>query len=242
MTSGPLLFLGLFATMACSWTGFVLGPQLQLGGLGQTNTVVVGDALSQTYPLPQPGAARTGAEVYRANGCAACHTQMIRPDDLGSDIKRGWGLRRSLAEDYLFEQPVMLGSQRIGPDLANVGRHSYTTGLLEHLYHPRKIIGDSIMPPYRFLFETRKIVFFPSTNALLLSGADAPPEGYEVVPRPAARALAAYLLNLRQDGYLYEAPPPQSLWPKTNAAPTKAVPGKTAPTNAAPTAATPAAK
>jgi hypothetical protein len=34
--------------------------------------------------------------------------------------------------------------------------------------------------------------------------------------------LAAYLLNLRQDGYLFEAPPPPQ--PKTNAVPTNAVP------------------
>ena len=235
MNSGPLLFLGLFATMACSWTGFFLAPQLQLGGLSQTNTVVVGDALSLTYPLAQPGEAHAGAEIYRANGCAACHTQMVRPDDLGSDLQRGWGRRRSLAEDYLFEQPVMLGSQRVGPDLANFGRLMNTNNnneIYKRLYDPRSLTPGTVMPPYRFLFETRKIGFFPSTNALVLPEQDAPPPGYEIVPRPAAKALAAYLLNLRQEGYLYEAPPPQLMWPKTNAVAT----------NAAPAAAKPAAK
>ena len=216
MNRGPLLFLGLFAAMACSWTGFVLGPQLQLGGLIQTNTVAVGDALSQTYPLAQPGQAHAGAEVYRANGCAACHTQMVRPVDLGSDIRRGWGIRRSLAEDYLFQQPVMPGSQRIGPDLANFGRRSDFRGILLRLYDPRLIMGGSLMPPYRFLFETRKIGLFPSADALVLPAKDAPPPGREVVPLPEARALAAYLLSLRQDGYLFEAPPPM---PETNAVP-----------------------
>jgi cytochrome c2 len=105
VNSGPLLFVGLLATMACSWTGFVLGPQLQLGGLTQTNTVPVGDAVPLIYPLAQPGEAHQGAEIYRANGCAACHTQMVRPLDLGSDLHRGWGVRRSLAEDYLFSSP-----------------------------------------------------------------------------------------------------------------------------------------
>jgi cytochrome c oxidase cbb3-type subunit 2 len=70
------------------------------------------------------------------------------------------------------------------------------------------------MPPYRFLFETRKTGFFPSPNALVLPAKDAPPPGREIVPLPEARALAAYLLSLRQDGYLFEAPPPLS---KTNA-------------------------
>jgi cytochrome c oxidase cbb3-type subunit 2 len=232
MNSGPLLFLGLFATMACSWTGFILAPQLQLGGMTQTNTVVVGDALSETYPVAQPGEAHAGAEVYRANGCAACHTQMVRPADLGSDLRRGWGQRRSVGEDYLFEDPVMLGSLRIGPDLANIGRFMNTNNnneIYKRLYDPRSITPGSVMPPYRFLFETRKIGLFPSTNAFVPPDQYAPPAGYEIVPSPAARALAAYLLNLRQDGYLYEAPPPESMWPKTNAVRTNAVPAAAKP-------------
>jgi len=237
VNSGPILFLGLFATMACSWTGFVLAPQMQLGRMGQTNTVVQGDAPSLTYPLAQPGEAHAGAEIYRANGCAACHTQMVRPGGphgLGSDINRAWGARRSLAEDYLFEQPVMLGSQRIGPDLANFGRRSDTNGIYLRLYDPQLITHGSVMPPYRYLFETRKIGFFPSTNALVLPEQDAPPQGYEVVPLPEARALAAYLMNLRQDGYLFEAPPPPSLI--TNVVSTNTVSTNAAATNSAPTA------
>ncbi|HEV7925308.1 MAG TPA: cbb3-type cytochrome c oxidase subunit II [Verrucomicrobiae bacterium] len=222
MNSGPLLFLGLFATMACSWTGFVLAPQLQLGGLAQTNTVVVGDVLPQTYPLAQPGEAHAGSEVYRANGCAACHTEMVRPLDLGSDIQRSWGVRRSLAEDYLFANPVMLGSQRIGPDLANFGQRTDTNGVYLRLYDPGLITHGSVMPPYRFLFETRKIGFFPSPDALVLPDRDAPPAGFEIIPTEKARALAAYLLSLRQDGYLFEAPPPPLA--KTNAIATNAVP------------------
>jgi cytochrome c oxidase cbb3-type subunit 2 len=230
-----MLFLGLLATMACSWTGFVLAPQLQLGGLTQTNTVPIGDAVPQTYPLAQPGLAHAGAEIYRANGCAACHTEMVRPLNLGSDLHRGWGVRRSLAEDYLFQQPVMLGTQRIGPDLSNFGRLADTNGIYLRLYDPRLITPGSVMPPYRFLFETRKIGLFPSRDAILLPDRDAPPPGYEIVPRPQARALASYLLNLRQDGYLFEAPPPPQ--PKTNAVPTNAVP-----TNAVPAAPKLAAK
>jgi cytochrome c oxidase cbb3-type subunit II len=232
MNSGPLLFVGLLATMACSWTGFVLAPQLQLGGLTQTNTVPVGDAVPQIYPLAQPGEAHAGAEVYRANGCAACHTEMIRSLDLGPDLHRALGLRRSVAEDYLFEQPVMLGTQRIGPDLADFGRPADTNGIFLHriflrLYDPRLITPGSVMPPYRFLFETRKIGLFPSRDGLDIPAPDAPPPGYEIIPRPQARALAAYLMNLKQDSYLYEAPPPPQ--PKTNAVPTNALPAAAKP-------------
>jgi len=214
MNNGPLLFLGLFAAMVCSWLSFVMAPQVQIGNLPQTNTVAVGDASSLTYPLAPSGDAHQGAGVYQANGCAACHTQMVRPQELGSDISHGWGVRRSVAEDYLFDQPVLLGSQRIGPDLANYGRRSDINGVLMRLYDPRSVVPGSVMPAYRFLFETRKIEGAPSTNALVLPDKIGPPPGYEVVPGPEARALAAYLLSLRQDGYLFEAPPPPL--PKTN--------------------------
>jgi cytochrome c oxidase cbb3-type subunit 2 len=144
---------------------------------------------------------------------------MIRPLELGSDLRRGWGARRSLAEDYLFDQPVMLGAQRIGPDLSNYGRRADLNGVLLRLYDPPLITPGSIMPSYRYLFDTRKIQQFPSRDALVLPSEIAPPAGYEVVPRPQALALAAYLLSLRQEGYLFEAPPPPL---QTNAAPARA--------------------
>ena len=64
----------------------------------------------------------------------------------------------------------------------------------------------STMPPYKFLFEVRKINGAPSADALDLTGELAPAEGYEVVPKPEARELVAYLLSLRADVPLYEAP------------------------------------
>jgi cytochrome c oxidase cbb3-type subunit 2 len=207
MNSGPLLFLGLFITMACSWLSFVMGPQLQIGNLTTTTNILVG-GIGQVYPHTEPGEAHQGAEIYRANGCAACHTQQVRPHALGSDINRGWGIRRSTAYDYLFDQPVMLGNLRVGPDLANVGRKMSAEAVLLRLYEPQTITPKSIMPPYRFLFDVRKIKDVASTNALQVPDKFAPPAGYEIVPRPAAIALANYITSLHQDGYLFETPPP----------------------------------
>ena len=148
----------------------------------------------------------------------------------GPDLSRGWGRRRSVAEDYLYDAPVMLGSQRIGPDLVNVGeRKPDANWQLLHLYAPQAMVTGSAMPPFRFLFETRRIMRTPSPDALDLPAAAAPPPGYEVVPRPAATALVAYLLSLKSDVPLFDAPlhvaaPPPA--PGTNA------PGNSA-TNAA---------
>ena len=205
MNNGPMLFLGLFAAMAISWVTFVLGPQAQMGDLQPAKTVA---ALPAVYPQTTPGLARQGEEVYRASGCVYCHTAQVRPKELGSDLAHGWGLRRSVAHDYIYNQTVMLGTQRVGPDLANAGLRMDATAVLARLWDARMFDPKSLMPPYRFLFEVRKIGRTPSPNALLVRPEFAAPPGYEIVPRPAARALAAYVASLRQEPYLFEAPPP----------------------------------
>jgi cbb3-type cytochrome oxidase cytochrome c subunit len=294
MNYGPLLFLAAFFALASSWSGFVLAPQLQIGRLQPTNTV---GSASTTYPVARPGLAGQGREVYRASGCAYCHSQQVGqtgtlleialteagtnqaptiaallklleplPDQpaflsalpplealrakaagqaalvglpqaflvsstreaanaavatlnstgakaqlwivpTGPDLSRGWGRRRTVAEDFLFDSPVMPGSQRVGPDLANIGvRQPDANWHLRHLYAPQAAVKDSTMPPYRFLFEKRKIDLQPSPEALVLPAEAAPPAGYEIVPKPAARALAAYLVSLHADAPLFNAP------------------------------------
>lgn len=138
----------------------------------------------------------------------------------GPDIARGWGKRRTVAQDYLQDYPVQLGTRRIGPDLANVGtRWTDPNWHYRHLYAPASELKDSKMPPYRYLFELRRIGQVASPDALKLTGEWAPPAGYEIVPKAEALALVAYLLSLRADAPLFEAPltPP---------------PGSAAPTNA----------
>jgi cytochrome c oxidase cbb3-type subunit 2 len=270
MKNGALIFLAAFIALGGSWCGFVLAPQLQLGGAKQTTILNSSDA----YPVGRPGGASLGLQAYRANGCAACHTKQVRQDGVACDvilvdagtnrmavqaaaqavnsalpgltgsrqtilqrvskanadaaagkisavggkaeisiiatgpdiIARGWGLRGSVAEDYLYDNPVQLGSLRAGPDLADEGtRLPDINWQLVHLYAPRSLMEGSMMPPYRYLFEVRKIGRTPSPDALIL-----PPElavaGREIVPTPEAKDLAAYLLSLHVNTPLPDAP------------------------------------
>jgi len=215
MNPGPLLFLAAFFTMSVSWFGFVLVPQLQLGGQPQVTA-----ANGEQYPAMRPGMARQGEQVYRANGCFYCHTEQVRPRGFGSDVERGWGARpgvvQSVDEDYLYDRPAMLGLQRIGPDLANIGeRQTNALPLLVHLYNPQITMPKSVMPPYRFLFERHKLKpgQAPSPYALPL-GSNIPADD-EVVPTAEARQLVAYLLSLKSSAVLFETPPPPA--PATNA-------------------------
>lgn len=74
----------------------------------------------------------------------------------------------------------------------------------QHLYSPRSITRDSNMPAYRFLYEKRRISGEISADALKLTGKDAPPEGWEVVPTYEAKCLVAYLMSLDQSHPLKE--------------------------------------
>jgi len=228
MNNGPLIFLGAFFTLATSFWGLILVPQLQIGRQGQVKI----EATGQYYPANRPGDAMQGAEVYRDLGCVECHTQQVRPRGQGSDFERGWGQRRSVAQDYVREYPVMIGSQRVGPDLSNIGaRQPDGIQQLKRLYEPQEVQPGSLMPPHEFLFETRKLAPGQTPSAEALPVKRVRP-GEEVIPKPEAFALVFYLLSLRSDTPLFEAPLP--LPPRTNALPAEA-----GSTNAAPTRPTP---
>ena len=165
-----------------------------------------------------------------------CHSQQVRAHGFGSDFERGWGVRFTVAQDYLGDYPVMLGIQRIGPDLANIGaRKPDRDWHLRHLYDPQTLVAGSMMPPYRYLFQKRRLAFGhrPSERALKLEKV---PAGYEIVPSDSAEALVAYLVSLNSQVELFEAPVPRSKTAGTNAAP-----GQAANTNATNAAAAPTA-
>ena len=155
-------------------------------------------------PVWKGGSILAGKRVYQAQGCFQCHTQQVRQQDYGVDIARGWGQRRSVARDYLFDEPVLLGRTRIGPDLANVGTRLDAETLFKHLYRPPH---GSNMPSYSYLYNKQEIRGSGSARAVDFEKDEfgAPEEGWEVVPKPSAQDLVAYVLSLRQDYELPEA-------------------------------------
>lgn len=137
-----------------------------------------------------------GHNVYAKEGCIYCHTQQVRAKGFGVDFERGWG-RASLANDYLPHPPHPLGTMRTGPDLTTIGsRQPSEVWHFIHLYQPRAVVKESIMPPYPWLFD----VVDASVNdpqALALPKEYEIP-GKKVVPNKEGKALVAYLLYLKQ--------------------------------------------
>jgi cytochrome c oxidase cbb3-type subunit II len=133
-----------------------------------------------------------GRAVYVANGCSYCHTQQVRP--LEEDKVFG---RPSAASDFKYQTPELLGSERIGPDLTNIGaRQPSFVWQYIHLYEPRAVVPESIMPSFSWLFNV--VDRAPAgVTPVPLPKAYAPAHGV-VVPTHEAEALIAYLAALKQ--------------------------------------------
>jgi mono/diheme cytochrome c family protein len=87
-----------------------------------------------------------GRELFYSNGCNYCHTQYVRAEDTAMGPVSEGG-------NYIFDNPMTLGSERTGPDLSYVGRKRSEAWEIEHLKDPRGYSPLSIMPSFSFLPE-----------------------------------------------------------------------------------------
>lgn len=121
---------------------------------------------NQNNNKPLPGSeplsidATAGKAIFVANGCVGCHTQQVR----NVDMDKVWGSRPGIAADYAANKrtdfwrntATLMGTERTGPDLTNIGlRQPSVEWHLLHLYQPRAVVSQSIMPAYQFLFEVK---------------------------------------------------------------------------------------
>ena len=164
------------------------------------------------FPAGKPNIFRQGQIVYAQEGCASCHTQMIRPTYMGFESWRpGFGKEGTIEEpvrtretrlgDYDGEEFAYLGNQRIGPDLSNVGYRHDEAWHHEHLYLPQSKREFSLMPSFRHLYKKRKIRGQKSELALknVEWSDDEEAQNYEIVPTDRAKALVGYLMTLKKD-------------------------------------------
>ena len=90
-----------------------------------------------------------GRDIYRREGCVGCHSQMIRP--FRAETER-YG-HYSVAGESVYDHNFLWGSKRTGPDLARVGGRYSDDWHRAHMYNPRDVVPESIMPSYPWLFE-----------------------------------------------------------------------------------------
>lgn len=157
-------------------------------------------------PLPNveslSGDAAKGKAIFIANGCVGCHTQQVR----NLDMDKIWGSRPSIAADYAANHrsdfwrntATLMGTERTGPDLTNIGaRQPSVDWHLVHLYNPRIVVKESIMPAYTWMFvikkNTSKIDIVVNVPKEYLEG-----EEGKMVASKEALQLVAYLQSLKQ--------------------------------------------
>ena len=190
-----------------------------------TFLVVIMPALqSQKNNAPLPGAlplseaAMKGKLVYIAEGCVGCHSQQVR----NVDMDKMFGSRPGMAADYANigrtsiwqNTATVMGTERTGPDLTDVGnRQGSLDWNLMHLFNPRIVVSQSIMPSYAWMFETKE---FPLETDVIVS---VPPEYMKgkkgkLIATQDALNLVAYLQSLKQTPLPEGVKPMEFLYPQ----------------------------
>ena len=201
--------IGLTVAFGLPWVVAIAVPYVRMSHLEPIDFDEEVDERTGAYEFARAG--RTdGAAIYGANGCALCHTQLIRPTSAGTDMYRenwagepanaGEGTKDSRREtnpyDFSGEKFAYIGQGRVGQDLSNVAIRAAKNGakqgitaeqwLLNHLYDPQETDYKSVCPSMSFMFK-----------------------GSAKEPKPNAKALASYLMSMRKDN-----PIPQALNPR----------------------------
>ncbi len=136
-----------------------------IGGVAEIlPSVVIGAGeRAATQHAPYTALELEGRDVYVAEGCYTCHSQMIRPF--------GWESSRygaaSDADESIWDRPFQWGSKRTGPDLAREGDRYPDVWHVQHMLDPRATSPGSIMPAYPHLAENR--VDFERTRGKLMA-------------------------------------------------------------------------
>lgn len=132
---GGIGFFAMSVLLLAVWPGAVLERQIR--------------GTEPTHPMALTASEQRGRELYGHNGCPYCHTQQIRYVD--TDVRR-FG-RATLAWETIFDYPQLWGTRRIGPDLSRESGVRSRDWEFAHLYNPRHMTPDSVMPPFDWMFD-----------------------------------------------------------------------------------------
>lgn len=166
--------------------------------------------------VPLTGEALEGKALYVSNGCVACHTQQVR----NLEMDKVWGDRPSIAADYADmdrmdlwrNTATLMGTERTGPDLANVGnRQPSAAWNLLHLYQPRAVVEESIMPAYPWMFSVKVALEEGDVEVVVPDEFRKSVKG-KIVATEDALKLVAYLQSLKQVELPDGTPAPEFLY------------------------------
>ena len=223
--------IGMLASFGLAWMCMIAIPVAKMASLPPVKMSSEEDA--DYYQYRTSGRVLNGAAIYAANGCYTCHSQLIRPTYLGSQIFRddfagvsnadGDTRRETHYDDYKGEKYAQIGLTRMGPDLSNFGHRAEAyearTGktaeqwVIAHLYNPR----DGALQ----LGEQGEVIDMTWSNCpaqlQMFEEKDFVGQGEslavevdtdtmtQIVAREDALVLASYLLSLKRDSAMPES-------------------------------------
>jgi len=94
-----------------------------------------------------------GKSAYIAEGCWHCHSQQIRP--VSNEALRWGPVSRAGEYQNVMHLPQLLGTRRVGPDLSREAGRRSNDWHAAHFYEPTWVVPTSVMPPYKWFYETR---------------------------------------------------------------------------------------
>jgi len=96
-----------------------------------------------------------GRAIYVREGCWYCHTQQTRTIEADT-IRSGWRGERSpvsTPDEFVYDQPHLFGTRRVGPDLSRVGGKYDRQWHVTHFRDPRALVPGSVMPPFPWIVQ-----------------------------------------------------------------------------------------
>jgi cytochrome c oxidase cbb3-type subunit I/II len=114
-------------------------------------TVAAATPASKFLQQPYSALELAGRDIYVAEGCYNCHSQMVRPFR-HETLRYG---EYSRMEEFVYDHPFQFGSKRTGLDLHREGGKYPNLWHYQHLMDPRSTSPGSNMPSFAFMKTAR---------------------------------------------------------------------------------------
>lgn len=128
-----------FFVLSVAWLGVWPARQLKLQA----------EATTPAVAIPLTESEQRGRAIYAREGCGYCHTQQVRYT--ATDARR-FGAP-TMAWETVADTPHIMGTRRIGPDLARTYDTRSIDWQYQHLFAPRSVVSTSVMPAYPQMFD-----------------------------------------------------------------------------------------
>lgn len=119
-------------------------------------TFLIGDNIPKIASVkPYTPLELYGRDMYIAEGCYNCHSQMVRPfiEETVRYGRAGVPGEYSKPGEFIYDHPFQWGSRRIGPDLAREGGKRDELWHFRHMREPVSTSRGSVMPAYSHMIS-----------------------------------------------------------------------------------------